>query len=84
MNEFITVNAKIVVVNRQMQSFCTGRFDFSQEVLNSLLSELGFWDIIKNVSCAVEKYPLCPTQDVLIFPHLKNWEEITYLSSVAQ
>ena len=84
MNKFTTVNAKIVAFKRQMQSVCTGRFHFSREVLNSLLSELEFWDIIKKASCATEKYPLCPTQDVLIFLHLKNWEEITYLNSVAQ
>lgn len=84
MNEFITVNAKNVAFKRHKQIICTERFDFSQELWNSLGSELGFGDIIKTVSYAIEKYPLSPTQDVLLSLHLKNWKEITYLSCVSQ
>lgn len=58
--------------------------DFSQELRNSLDSELGFGDIVKIVSYAIEKYPLIPTQDVLLSLCLKNWKEITYFSCVAQ
>lgn len=84
MNEFITVNAKSVSFKRHMQIVCTGRFDFSQELRNGLSSETGFGDTIKIVSYAIEKYPLSPTQDVLLSLHLKNWKEITYLGCVAQ
>lgn len=58
--------------------------DFSQKLRNSFGSELGFGDVIKIVSYAIEKYPLSPTQDVLLSLHLKNWKGIAYLSSVAQ
>lgn len=84
MSEFITVNAKNVAFKRHKQIICTERFDFSQELWNILGFELGFGDIIKTVSYAIEKYPLSPTQDVLLSLHLKNWKEITHLSCVAQ
>lgn len=71
MNEFITVNAKNVAFKRHKQIICTEIFDFSQELWNSLGSELGFGDIIKTVSYAIEKYPLSPTQDVLLSPSEK-------------
>lgn len=75
---------KNVAFKRHKQIICNGGFDFSQELSNILGSELGFGDIIKVVSYAIEKYPLSWTQDGLPSLHLKNWKEITYLSFVAR
>lgn len=49
--EFVTANVKNVTLKKQILYICIGKLYFSLEVLNSLLSDLAFLDIIKCELC---------------------------------